>query len=610
MRNTEKPITACFAGNPNCGKTTLFNTFTGARRKVGNWPGVTVERIEGMVSCKGRNARLLDTPGIYSLTSYTIEEQVTGRCLSEEDVDVIVNVADATSLERSLYLTLQLLELGKPMVLALNMMDLAKERGLSIDCARLSAMLGHIPVIPVSAKKRTGLDALLDAMFECGRNDPAHVSVSGDRYETAETIVNECVTGAETAEADGAERTLTDRADRFLAHRIWGIPIFFGVMALVFFLTFSVGDLFKGWLEAALGAVLSDVRLIMRGAGTSPWLISLVTDGVFAGVGGILTFLPNLTILFLALAILEDSGYMARIAWVMNEAMGMAGLSGRAFLPMLLGFGCSVPAILASRTLENERDRRKTIAAIPYMSCSARLPVYVLFSGMFFKEYAAPAAYSMYVAGAAFAVAAARIMNLAQGDGAESALMLELPEYRLPDGRTVLISVWERVREYLTKAGTTIFMASVILWFLMNTGPCGFVSEVSDSFAAGLGKLLMPVLKPAGLGNWQTAVALLSGIAAKEAVVSGFAILYGIQDINSPAGMEALERTLAETGFTCVNAYVLMVFCLLYTPCVAAIAAVKKETGSLGFTAGMIIFQLLAAWIAAMIVYQAGSLIL
>lgn len=609
MRNAEKSITVCFAGNPNCGKTTLFNALTGARHKVGNWPGVTVERIEGTIRCEGMSARLLDTPGIYSLTSYSIEEQVTSRCLAEDNVEVIVNVADASALERSLYLTLQLLKLKKPMILALNMMDLAEERGIHIDCERLSTMLGHISVIPVSAKNRTGLDALTDAVFDRRRYRRPDSVAFREEYSYAEKIVHECVSRRPDREAGEESLCFTDRADRLLTHEIWGVPIFFGIMALVFFLTFSVGDFFKEYLEEAFAVFLQAARPFLKQTGTDPRLISLVTDGIFAGVGGILLFLPNLVILFFALAILEDSGYMARIAWLMNETMGLAGLSGKAFLPMVLGFGCSVPAVLAARTLDNEADRKKTIAAVPFMSCSARLPVYVLFSGIFFKDYAAPTAYSMYVIGLAAAVAAARILHVARKDGSEQALLIELPEYRSPDACTVLLSVRERVREYLMKAGTTIFLASVILWFLMNMGPSGFAEHATDSFAAALGKLLVPVLRPAGLGNWQTAVALLSGVLAKEAIVSGFAVLYGIPDINLPAGMAKLERILTESGFTFVNAYALMIFCLLYTPCIAAIAAVKKETGSTGFTAGMIIFQLLAAWIAAVIVYQAGSLI-
>lgn len=610
MRNAEIPVTVCFAGNPNCGKTTLFNALTGAGRKVGNWPGVTVERIEGTISRSGKKLRLFDTPGIYSLTSYTIEEQVTRRCLADDDVDVIVNVADALLLERSLYLTLQLLELKKPVILVLNLMDLADERGIVIDCARLSAMLAHIPVIPVSAKKRTGLDALLDAALACGKTGQMRPVFGESPYNYVEKIIKNCISGGKEEKSGVENESLTDRADRILAHGIWGVPIFFCIMALVFFLTFTVGDFLKGYLEAAIGLILKNVQIVMESAGTAPWLISLVTDGVFAGVGGILSFLPNLAILFLALAILEDSGYMARIAWLMDEMMGLAGLSGKAFLPMLLGFGCSVPAILAARTLENEKDRKKTIAAVPYMSCSARLPIYVLFSGMFFKENAAAAAYSMYVVGIAAAVAAAAILHLADGgDGAESALLIELPEYRTPDAGTVFLSVWERVREYLRKAGTTIFLASVVLWFFMNTGPKGLADQASESFAAYIGTFLVPVLKPAGLGTWQTAVALISGISAKEVVVSSFAVLYGIAGINSPAGMAELERKLAETGFTAVNAYALMVFCLLYTPCAAAIAAVRKETCSLKFTVRMIIFQLLSAWAAAVFVYQAGSLI-
>ena len=416
MSTGERPITVCFVGNPNCGKTTLFNAFTGAKLKVANWPGVTVERMEGETSYKGRKIRVIDTPGIYSLTSYTMEELVTRRCIEEDGVDVIVNVVDASSLERNLYLTMQLLELKKPVILALNMMDIIEERGMEIDLHRLPEMLGGIPVVPVSARKRTGLDVLMHAVVHHYEEGPQGVIVHYDRtiedriqrvedllrekypdltnlrwhaikmleydkevmkdhpiefesivpetlekeiinekYDYVESVVNECLFNKEE------KSQMTDRVDRLLTHPVLGIPVFFGIMALVFFLTFTVGDFLKGYFEQGLELLSSSVLSGLQAAGASDWVISLVVDGALAGVGGILTFLPNIFILFLALAFLEDSGYMARVAYVMNETMGMVGLSGRAFLPMLLGFGCTVPAVMATRALENQRDRLKTI---------------------------------------------------------------------------------------------------------------------------------------------------------------------------------------------------------------------------------------------------------
>ena len=665
-RKDSRPITVGFVGNPNCGKTTLFNAFTGAKLKVANWPGVTVERVEGETSYKGRPIKVIDLPGIYSLTSYTIEEKVTRKCIEDGEVDVIINVVDASSMERNLYLTMQLIELKRPVILALNMMDIVEERGMEIDMHRLPEMLGDIPVVPVSARKRTGLDVLMHAVVHHYEEGPQGVVVRytpdveekihqveealrtsygemdnmrwhaikflehdqvvmmdhplknldalipqsyekqiiNEKYDYIEEVIRECLFNKEEKSA------ATDQADRLLTHPIWGIPVFLGIMALVFFLTFTVGDFLKEYFQMFLDLISGGVLGLMTGAGASSWLISLVVDGIIAGVGGILTFLPNIFILFLALAFLEDSGYMARVAYVMNEIMGKVGLSGKAFLPMLLGFGCSVPAVMATRALESVRDRRRTIAIIPFMSCSARLPIYVLFAEMFFPENALLAAYSLYLLGLAAGIAMAYIVHKTREDGGDGdALLIELPEYKTPNARTVAIYVWDKVKDYLLKAGTTIFTASVILWFVMNLGPSGFVSDVSESFGALIGRFIAPLLAPAGLGLWQVAVALISGLSAKEVVVSSFSVLYGITNINSPAGMGELSSQLAAVGFGPLNAYALMVFCLLYTPCMAAIATIKKETGSWRWTLGLALFQIGVAWAAAVIVFQAGRLI-
>lgn len=658
-----RPITVCFVGNPNCGKTTLFNAFTGAKLKVANWPGVTVERMEGETSYKGRKIHVIDTPGIYSLTSYTMEELVTRRCIEEDGVDVIINVVDASSLERNLYLTLQLLELKKPVILALNMMDIVEDRGMEIDLHRLPEMLGHIPAVPVSARKRTGLDVLMHAVVHHYEEEPQGIVVRYDReiedkiqktesalrekyedltnlrwhsikmlefdkevmkdhpvdlsgivtksyekqiinekYDYVEEIIGECLFNKEEKSA------LTDKADKILTHPFWGIPVFFGIMALVFFLTFTVGDFLKGYFEQALEILSANVLVWMEEAGVASWLISLVVDGIIAGVGGILTFLPNIFILFLALAFLEDSGYMARVAYVMNETMSMVGLSGKAFLPMLLGFGCTVPAVMATRALESQKDRLRTILVTPFMSCSARLPIYVLFADLFFPDSALLVAYSLYLVGLLLAIIIALIVHRTSSKGDyENALLIELPEYKTPNLRTVAIYVWEKVKDYLTKAGTTIFLASIVLWFVLNMGTGGFVSDVSQSFAAKFGHILVPLLKPAGLGSWQIAVALISGISAKEVVVSSFSVLYGISNINSAAGMAELTGVLSSAGFGSVNAYALMIFCLLYTPCIATIGTIKRETNSWKWTMGMVLFQLLLAWGAATLVFQIGS---
>lgn len=658
----KKTIRVGFVGNPNCGKTTLFNAFTGANLKVANWPGVTVERVEGETNYKGRPIKVIDLPGIYSLTSYTIEEIVTRKCIEENQVDVIINVVDASCLERNLYLTMQLLELRKPVILALNMMDIVEERGMEIDLHRLPEMLGEIPVVPVSARKRTGLDVLLHAVVhhyeegpkgivvrydddieskisqieeilrmkygemenmrwhaikllehdeEVERDHPVDVShiagesyekrIINEKYDYIEELVEECLFNKQEKAAS------TDRIDAWLTHPVWGIPIFLGIMALVFFLTFTVGDFLKGYFEIGLEHFSAGVLALFTRLNVSSWIVSLVVDGIIAGVGGILTFLPNIFILFLALAFLEDSGYMARVAYVMNETMSMVGLSGKAFLPMILGFGCTVPAVMATRALPSERDRRRTILVTPFMSCSARLPIYVLFAEIFFPEHALLIAYSLYLVGLLMAILIALIVHKTSRDAEGDALLIELPEYKTPNARTVAIYVWDKVKDYLSKAGTVIFVASIVLWFVLNIGPAGFVADVSESFAAMVGRILVPVLIPAGLGSWQIGVALISGLSAKEVVVSSFAVLYGISNINSDAGMSSLAAALGQTGFGPVNAYALLIFCLLYSPCMAAVATIHRETGSWKWTLRMVAFQLLVAWAGAVLVYQLGS---
>lgn len=660
-------IKAACVGNPNCGKTTLFNALTGSRLKVANWPGVTVEKIEGSTEYEGTGITLIDTPGIYSLTCYTIEEKVTRNCVMDDDIDVIINIVDASSLERNLYLTLQLLELGKPVVLALNMMDIVQERGMEIDLHRLPEMLGNIPVVPVSAAKRTGLDILLHAVVhhyeegidgyvltypekiedmiarlevvmqarypthssvrwhaiklleddeEVKTEHPVNVTNIVDRsyekeiiqckYEYIEQVIKE------TLFHKNKKAASTDKIDKLLTHTVWGVPIFLLIMALVFFLTFTVGDALKGIFELGLSSFSGAVEALLINIHTADWMVSLVVDGIIAGVGGILTFIPNIFILFLALAILEDSGYMARVAYVMDSIMGRVGLSGKAFLPMVLGFGCTVPAIMATRALETEDDRRKTMLVTPFMSCSARLPIYVLFSEMFFEKYAALAAFSMYAVGMIVAILAAMVIHkIGKGKENES-LLIELPEYKRPNARTIRIYVWNKLKDYLGKAGTTIFIASIIIWFVLNFGFTGMVSNPADSIGAAIGRFLVPVMAPAGLGMWQIVVALISGISAKEVVVSSFAVLFGVTNANSAAGMETIVHNVHQLNpeFGPLNAYCLMVFCLLYVPCAATVATVRKESGSWKFTGKMIVFQILLAWTMSTLIFQIGSMFL
>lgn len=680
MRNNE--LTIGFIGNPNCGKTTLFNAYTGANLKVANWPGVTVEKVEGAIKDHDQQIHLVDLPGTYSLTSYTMEETVSRQFILSDEVDVIINVADASTLERSLYLTLQLLELNKPVVLALNMMDVVQKRGMEIDLHRLPEMLG-IPVIPVSARKRSGLDILLHtAIHHKGINRPERLihnhdaltpqeqdlhseyamvysddieskikyveerlsekcpeaenkrwcaikllekdneicekypldipdmpeegyeaEIINQKYDFIDEIIHEVMIHKQRQDR------LTEKLDRAFTHKIWGIPIFLGIMAVVFFLTFTVGDLIKALFEQALSRLSDAAYGGLKSAGASEIIISLVVDGIIGGVGTIITFLPNIFILFLALAFLEDSGYMARVAYVMEGIMSRLGLSGKAFIPMLLGFGCTVPAIMASRALENKRDRFKVMLVTPFMSCNARLTIYILFAEMFFARYAMLAAFAMYLLGILVAIAVSAVIHLIDRKKSVNYLIIELPEYKMPDARTVGIYVWEKVKDYLGKAGTTIFIATIIIWCLLHFGPAGFVSDMSTSFAAYVGKFLVPVFVPVGLGFWQIVVALIAGISAKEVVVSSCAILFGIANASASAGMEAFAAALGSVGFGALNALCLMVFCLLYIPCAAAIATIHKESKSWGWTAFTSVFQLAVAWIVTFAVYQIGLLI-
>ena len=676
-------INVGFIGNPNCGKTTLFNAYTGANLKVANWPGVTVEKKEGRTFYKGQEFKLIDLPGIYSLTSYTMEEKVSRECIMSDEVDVIVDVVDASCLERNLYLTLQLIELGKPVVLALNMMDVVEERGMEIDLHRLPEMLG-IPTIPVSARKRTGLEILMHAVAHHNeyekqgpfihhhkdqtkhRHDhhseyamvysdeiedkidliiaqfkekypdmenvrwhavkmleqdetvmkqyPVDLNGIADRsyekekkkkkYDFIEEVIDETLVNK------SAKEERTDRIDRFMTGKWTGLPIFLVIMALVFFLTFTVGDWLKGYFETGLDLLTGAASGAFEATGVSPVIESNIMHGNMTATGGTRTVSPTTFILFLALAFLEDSGYMARVAFVMDDIMGHLGLSGRAFLPMLLGFGCSVPAVMASRALEHKKDRLKTILVTPFMSCSARLPIYVLFSSMFFGDHAMLACYSMYLLGIIVAIATAYVLSKIDGSKAEHALLIELPEYKSPNARTIAVYVWEKVKDYLTKAGTVIFLASIIMWILLNFGTTGFVTDISDSFGSLIGKAIVPVFAPLGLGYWQIVVALISGIAAKEVVVSSCSVLFGIQNITTSHGMESFVALLASMGFGAANAYSLMVFCLLYVPCTATIATINREVGSKKTTIAIIAYQLVTAWVVSFIVYHIAGLFL
>lgn len=666
-------LTIGFIGNPNCGKTTLFNAYTGANLKVANWPGVTVERMEGAISSHGKQIRLVDLPGTYSLNSFTMEEQVSRQFIISDEVNVIVDVADASSLERSLFLTLQLREMEKPMVLALNMMDIIEKRGIDLDLHRLQELLG-IPVVPVVARKKKGLKALLHAALHQSEDGNAinhqpmeidsesfrdHVMIYGkdiedkirkveerlpadlsrkrwtavsllsqdpemmklypidlsditdgsepntiinQRYDRIAQIKDEVLLGKEQSDH------FTDRVDEIVTRPFWGVVIFLIMMAIVFLLTFSIGDLFSGYVESIMDWVTETIGLLLTESNASPWLINLICDGIISGVGGILTFLPNIIILFTAMAFLEDSGYMARVAYVMNEIMGKIGLSGRAFIPMVLGFGCTVPAVMASRVLESEKDRKRVMLLTPFMSCSAKIPTYVLFAGIFFGSSAPWVAYSMYLVGIVLALILAWLIHKFDKDDNDYPLLIELPAYKAPSFHTIFLYVWEKVKDFLTKAGTTIFAASIVLWILLHFSMSGYTEDVASSFAAILGHGLAVLLIPCGLGFWQMAVALIAGLSAKEVVVSSIAVLFGISNVQSFGGMEQLHAELAAIGFGPLNAYCMMLFCLLYAPCMAALSTIRKESHSTKFMLQTAFFQIAIAWCVSTAVFQIGSL--
>lgn len=678
-----KEMTIAFIGNPNCGKTTLFNAYTGANLKVANWPGVTVEKVEGAIKDHDLNIHLVDLPGTYSLSSYTMEEIISRDFILSDEVDVVINVVDASCMERGLYLTLQLLELHKPVVLALNMMDIVEKRGTEIDLHRLPEMLG-IPVIPVSARKRKGLDILLHAAAhhkDCvdptclihhhsSKSNHIHnhheeytmvysdeiedqidliieqlkqkypsiknlrwtaikllekdseitkkypitlpeflnknydLQIINQKYDFIDEIMKEIFIHREKSNA------LTEKADQLLTHKILGIPMFLIIMAVVFFLTFTLGDWIKGYFEIGIDLISKTVENFLVSSGAGETLTSLIIDGIIGGVGTIITFLPNIFILFLSLAFFEDSGYMARVAYVMEGIMSKLGLSGKAFIPMLLGFGCTVPAIMASRALESKRDRYKVMLVTPFMSCNARLTIYILFAEMFFKENAMIVAYSMYLIGILVAIIVSAIIHFIDKKKSVNYLLIELPEYKMPDARTVAIYVWDKVKDYLEKAGTTIFVATLIIWVILNFGINGYTTEMTQSFGAMIGKWLVPVFALIGLGFWQIVVALIAGISAKEVVVASCAVLFGITNASSPAGMSAFATALEGIGFGPLNAFCLMVFCLLYIPCAATLATIKKESNSWVWTGFVALFQLLTAWIVTFIVFQIGTLII
>ncbi len=642
-------IKIALAGNPNCGKTTLFNHLTGANHYVGNWPGVTVEKREGFWKQGDQILNCVDLPGTYSLNPYSEDEKVARDYILQNDADFVINILDATHLERSLYLTLQLMETGVPFIIAINMMDEAKSLGYSVSVEALSLFFG-VPVYQISALKKQGIEELIKGAFRYNpgeyhahaieypepierhikgffesntenmkmksrflalqaleHTDQSEESYSAmietlarTRYDVAHQLVEQVIHQSVSKEK------ISQRLDELLLNPILAIPLFLCIMYGVFFLTFSVGGIFMEALDGFFSGTLSDaVRLVLLSLGTETWLEALVVDGIIGGVGGVLTFVPNIAIMFIAISFLEDSGYMARVAFIMDKWMTRVGLNGKTFIPMILGFGCNVPAIMATRTLDNEKDRFIAILINPFMSCGARFPVYVLFAGAFFPGYETLVTMSLYMLGVFIALVAAFVLRNTLFKGEETHFIMEMPSYKMPDLKSLAIHVWERVKGYLVKAGTVIFAASVILWFVLNFNISG-MSSIDTSFGYWVGKALAPVFSLLGFGTWQAALSLLTGIFAKEIIVANMAILYGVgSDPSVFAFGEAMK-----TSFTSLSAYTFLVFVLLYTPCIGVIGVVKRETNSWKWTFFSIAFQFAVAWIVAFIVYQGGTLVL
>ena len=662
-------------GNQNCGKTTLFNALTGSNQHVGNFPGVTVDQKMGEIK-DGKSGSVVDLPGIYSLRPYTQEEIVTRDFILNEKPDGIINIIDATNIERNLYLTLQLLELRVPMVLALNMMDEVHANGGTIDVRELSRCLG-IPVVPISAAKGEGVSELLDQAVHtargktlpkvydfCAPDSPVHRCIhavvhmiqdhadkagiparfattkliEGDegilrqlqldqnekellehcivqmenergldrnaaladmRYSFIESVVEICVVKCH----ESKEHRRSVQMDKILTGKYTALPVFFGVMFLIFYLTFNlIGQNLSDFLSLGIDKLTMLVDKGLTAYGINPVVHSLIVDGIFAGVGSVLSFLPIIVTLFFFLSILEDTGYMARVAFVMDRLLRKIGLSGRSFVPMLIGFGCTVPAIMATRTVSSDRDRKMTILLTPYMSCSAKIPIYAVFSAAFFPKYAAVVMIGLYVTGILLGILLALVLKNTAFRGQPVPFVMELPNYRMPSARSVGLLLWEKARDFLERAFTVIFLATIIIWFLQTfDAKLNVVTDSADSLLAMVGQFISRIFKPLGFDDWRVATALISGFTAKEAVVSTLGVLLG-------TNVAALGSVLGSL-FTPLSALSFLVFTLLYTPCVAAVAAIRRELRSFWKMLGVVILQCGVAWLAGMLVYQIGGLL-
>lgn len=671
------------AGNPNSGKTTLFNELTGAKQHVGNWPGVTVEQKTGTYK-KDKTIKIVDLPGIYSLSPYSAEEIVARNYIVNERPSALINIVDATNIERNLYLTLQLIETGIPMVVALNMMDEVEAAGTKINIPELSKLLG-VKVVPIVARNAKGIKELMDVAVETATAGKATEGLSVFNDEAVERIEeiskllsdkeertkvwkavklleNDDIIGEELGEAvkkkvseivskadkvlngdaeaaiadqryqfigklmektvqkqtgkDGEHKlTTSDKIDKVLTNRILALPIFAVVMYLLFSITFGEGPLGIGvFLQTIVvdfwdGPFTDTVMGFFETAGASEWALSLIGDGILAGVGGVVSFLPQILVLFLLMSVMEDSGYMARVAFVMDKIFRKFGLSGKSFIPLLMGFGCSVPALMASRTLESEKERRFTMMVTPFMSCGAKLPIYLMFVATLFTDSNQTlVVYSIYILGLVVAILSAIILNKTLFKGGSSNFIMELPQYRIPTIRSVIIHAWEKVKGFAVKAGTIILGSTILIWFLANFNFQG-MCEMEDSILASLGNGIKIIFAPLGFGNWRAAVGVVTGWIAKENIVATFGVLFGAGDEIIEGAMEGANALpgISEV-FTKVSAFSYMAFNLLCMPCFAAVGALKREMGSWKWTGIAVAFQMIVAWIVAFLIYNIGSL--
>lgn len=585
--------TVALLGNPNVGKTTLFNELTGSNQYVGNWAGVTVEKKEGYL----KDVKIVDLPGIYAMDTFSNEEKVSKKFLEDGHVDVILNIVDASNLVRNLYLTTQLKAFNIPIVLLLNMMDLVEKKSIKIDIPLIEKELG-VKIIPLSASKGIGIDEIKTLI--ANHDFPKSYSKKTfsfynekEAYVFLDKLVDKSFIKSETS-----KNSSNDFIDKILLNPILAYPLFILIMMFIFKFTFSwVGIPLSDWLDEQVlnGLILPSVETLL--STSTDWFRSLIIDGIIAGVGGIIVLLPVILALFFCISILEDSGYMARVAFIMDKLMRKMGLSGKAFIPMMVGFGCTVPAIMSARTLESEKDRKLTALLVPFMSCNARLPVYLVFASIFFKGREALVVGSLYFLGILVAFLLGIFFKNSIFKKDEEPFIIELPEYKLPEPKNVFKHTWDKGKGFLKKAGTIIFAMSVIIWFLSNFNFSGLVTDINSSFLAYIGNFIAPIFSPLGFGNWQAAVSLLTGILAKETVISTMGIIYGGN----------LDLILPNY-FNFLSALSFMVFVLLYVPCVSTIGALKKEYGT-KFTLLSVINQLFIAWIVSYFIYSCGILI-